>query len=867
MGTNFRPFTLMNHRLELARADSDTAYFYDLLYYGEMLLKLTVAGVIAGLQDDKDRHRYRLEHKLIRANGVGEWFEALEDALIGPASQILVEQFKDEQRSLTQLFGARDNSWQNEAVHSIAHVGREIDPGLDALPTRVSLRRWYAEFCALRNRTRGHGAPTAGTCAAVATELEASISKVADNHPLFKRSWAYLHRNLSGKFRVSSFGGDLSAFDSLKRSSSYSFADGVYLFLDEPRAVRLVDTDVDLSDFYVANGGFNGTEFEELSYITDDKHRVSASGFAIPPSALPPSETQGSPELLIQGNWFGNVPPRRPDFVHRGPLETELLRVLRDDRHPVVSLTGRGGVGKTSLALEVLDTLSAEGRFSTAIWCSARDIDLLPYGAKLVTPHVLTRDDIARFFVELVQPTEVAVKGFDRVAYLGQCLSNQGQNPLLFVVDNFETVRNPIDLYNWLDNTVRLPNKILITSRSRDFKGDYPIDVGGMSESEFEVLVESTSKALGISHLINDGFIQSLYLETDGHPYIAKVILGEVASKGHLVAVPRFMADKDALLDALFERSFQTMTPGAQRVFLTLCNWRSMVPRLALEAALLRPANERLDVDFAIESLRRTSLVDVVTSPTDGEEFLRVPLAAAEFGRRQLRVSATKSAVDADTELLRLFGTTKATDLVHGLEARVDRFFSQVAGLQRKGQSIDEYLPVFEYVARRYPQAWLRLADLYEEEGTGRENLSAARDAIRRYLESKPTDSSAWRRLVRIYRTLEDVLGEVHARVELAEIPQAPFTDISNAANRLNEAFKTEVLALDREERKILAERLRKVMVKRVSEADATDYSRLAWLCINLGDHSTARAYVERGLTKEPDNPFCLRLADKINTF
>ena len=40
-------------------------------------------------------------------------------------------------------------------------------------------------------------------------------------------------------------------------------------------------------------------------------------------------------------------------------------------------------------------------------------------------------------------------------------------------------------MYNWIDSFIRLPNKALITIRYRDFKGDYPLEVIGMSDRIF----------------------------------------------------------------------------------------------------------------------------------------------------------------------------------------------------------------------------------------------------------------------------------------------------------------------------------------------------------------------------------------------
>ena len=70
------------------------------------------------------------------------------------------------------------------------------------------------------------------------------------------------------------------------------------------------------------------------------------------------------------------------------------------------------------------------------------------------------------------------------------------------------------------------------------------------------------------------------------------------------------MAPQDEVLDALFERSYNRLSAPAQRAFLTLCTWRSSVPRIALEAVLLRPENELMQVDSLSTSFLRCPFVE-----------------------------------------------------------------------------------------------------------------------------------------------------------------------------------------------------------------------------------------------------------------
>ena len=852
----------MFHRIEVARTESETALFYDLLIAGELLLKLSVAGLTAAIADDRDRNRYRIEHRLVRADGLGEWAAVLGDVMMGPAAQHLTVAAYEEVRELTQRWPSSDGAWQRRAVDLLEDTCDSVDPDRqNPTPAKVSLARWFDSFVWLRNRTRAHGAPTGGKCAKAVEALEESICAIAENFRLFDRPWAYLKRNLKGTYRVVPIGGDMESFGYLKRESDYVLDEGVYIFLDEPQPVRLVYTDTDLTDFFITNGNFTDRHFETLSYVTDRRESIDSTPFLAPASSLPRSETAGYPNLDVVGETFTNVPPPLPGYVHRPALERELRSLLLDERHPVVTLVGRGGIGKTSLALEVIHQICGEQNFEAVLWFSARDIDLKQEGPKRVAPDVLTQKDIADQLVDLLTPQGANEKGFNDETFLNQALSGGADGgPFLFAFDNFETVHRPIELYHVLDTYVRLPNKVLLTTRMRDFKADYPVAVAGMTREEFEELVVGTAARLGIRKLVSSAYLDDLYAESDGHPYVVKMLLGEVARTGRVGAVERVLAGKDEVLDALFERTFQSLTPAAQRVYLTLCSWRSVVSRLAVEAALLRPANERMNVDGAVDELERSSLVEVIKSSTDGEEFLRVPLAAAVFGRRKLAVSALRSAVEADTELLMLFGAAKSSDVERGLEPRVRQMAQAILARLGDAPAVEEGMGILSYVAHSYPPAWLALADVH----LAVRDLDAAEKAVEHYVERKPEDTAAWRRLAEVRRAQHDPVGELHARVELAEAPGGVYDDASHVANLLNAWLRNGTLQLDGEEKRVLASRIRQLLEAGAPSASATDLSRLAWICLHLLDRDAAKSYTRMGLERQSENDFCRALAKRL---
>lgn len=857
---SLRPLEMIWDRAAISRQDSDTAFFWHLLFLGEAITKATVAGMIACVQEDRDRHRYRLSRTLVRADGLGDWTSALEDAVKGPASQKLITGAHDLQREIT-LRG--DDGWQSEAVRRIHECLELLGLSPEPLPTKLDLLRFFSLFVQLRNKTRGHGAPMSALVAKAAPLLEASLDLVSNKCGVLHLPWAFLHRNLSGKYRVTKLTPAATAFDYLKGGAPAEvLQDGVYLFVEAPRLVPLVETDSDAADFFFANGNFRGKSFELLSYSSDSRKEGDGTPYMIPATELPASETEGLPGLQAQGQSFGNLPPERPSYVRRPSLEDELRKLLIDDRHPVVTLAGRGGIGKTSVALTVLHELSATDRFFAYIWLSARDIDLFPDGPKVVRPAVLTITDIAQTFAECVAAQPMKNREAERT--LAEYLTTSPVGPLLVIVDNFETLRHPADAFQWLDTYIRLPNKILITTRSREFRGDYPVTVGGMEEPEAKELVERTASSLGISALITPEYFAALYDESEGHPYITRVLLGEVARAGRLVKVDRLVASREEMLDALFERTFTGLSPAARHTFLLLSSWRSLVPEVALQAVLFRPGNERINVEAALDELVQTSLVEVIRAEADNSYFYNVPLAAAIFGRRKLQAAAVKPAVEADLELLRHFGVTDAVNVQRGLAPRVEKVFRYYAHrLQDNPGAFADARPMLEFIARRYPAAWQIFARLYQE--TGR--FEEAKESLRRYVETGLDEGQAravWRDILELCKKTGDTRGAAQAISESSSGRNVSLFSLSKNAHELIELLQGSKDAISEDEKHILVKNLLKQLASHRKAASPTDLSRLAWLMLQIEEEKEAIDVVREGLAREPSNSHLRKLASRL---
>ncbi len=387
-----------------------------------------------------------------------------------------------------------------------------------------------------------------------------------------------------------------------------------------------------------------------------------------------------------------------------------------------------------------------------------------------------------------------------------------------------------------------------------------------MEEKEARILIAQTASALGVSNLLDDTYVGKLVAQSEGHPYVIKILLGEVAKIRRAANIPQLVAGTEDILTALFERTYVALSPCSQRAFLTLSAWNSAVPKLALEAVLFRSTEERQQVETGIESLLQYSMAEIHVAPTDKQEFISLPLVASVFGKKKLNISPSKAAILADVEILQMLGPSRRDDIHLGLARRLESFIGNISRRIDAGAAYESFAPILEAICRAYNPGWLLLARWHMEERSP-QGYTRAKEELRRFLENGPPGSEAaeaWRLLGHACWQTMDALGEVHAFIERAQVSEVSFYDLSNTANRLNLFLRDHGLEIDKEQKRDLAKRIISVIASRKAEADADDFSRMAWLAIHSGQEYLARDFVEAGLVKDRGNYHLVRLAQRL---
>ena len=871
-------FEGIDKRIKLDRDDSDSAYFEALILKLEYLTKLVTAGLLAciGDDDDVDRYGYSLEYKLVRADSIGKWADVLDEALNGPAANFFLPASRSIVKELKERVGPED--WRHSAVTALKNGAAEVGADVQ-LGSRVPLRKFFRISAEIRNRSRGHGAPTTRQKSRACPKLEEALLAVCEKLQLFQHEWAYLHRNVSGKYRVSPLTGKTENFYPLTKANTKQLCDGVYIYLNGPVRVKLVFSDPDLHDISLPNGNHKNNSFEVLSYITNKSEREDGINWSSPIGQLPPSETEGSSELEPFGKRsFANVPPVLDDYVPRPDLVGKVTsELLRPDLHPILSLTGSGGIGKTTITIAALHTIKDRDDmpYEVILWISARDIDLLESGAKPVRPRVVTQEDIASAAVELLGPEEMTHPDFNAIRYFQECLQSGAAGSTLFVLDNFETVHSLPDVFHWLDTHIRPPNKVIITTRIREFRGDFPLEISGMTDEQADVLIDRHSDRLNIRELVSSSYKKRLISESDGHPYVIRIMLGQVAEERRTVSPKRIMADSDHMLRALFERTYNALDQGAKKVFLLLSKWRVFVPEIAIQAVLIRPGNDRFKVNKALDQLHRFSLIERRHAEEEDHMMVGTPLTASSFGRTKLETSTFRISVEDDLKLLMKFGPGRGKNAHQRVLPRIEKLYAHVASQARKESCVfEEYKPVLEFLAESLPSAFIQLSDIVWEINDSVEMKKQSIYYLRRYLEAaapveRQKRQEVWRKIADRCRVNQDTVGEIHALCEAALLSSSNPDELGSYANHLNgriKAMKSENIeeARSSEVRNLICKVIEE-MECHLESGTLSNHSGLAWLYLNVGNKERARDVVQYGLAQDPGDEYCQGLAQILD--
>lgn len=325
----------------------------------------------------------------------------------------------------------------------------------------------------------------------------------------------------------------------------------------------------------------------------------------------------GAPGLGLPHNL-----PRRGEFVGREATKARVHEALRS-RSYLVSIEGIGGIGKTSLALEVayecLQPGEGTARFDGVIWASARDR----------SPNL---DDVLDAVARTLDCPGIAQKPLEEKREGVVRLLRSGA--YLLLVDNFETIADAA-VGEFLQDLPE-PSKALVTTRERKLERAWTIPLKGLEEAEALALIRAEGRRIGMPGLerAEDAVLLPLYTATGGAPLALKWAVGQIKQPGQSLktVLAALHEAQGNLFDHMFARSWGMLTPEAQRVLMALSLFDVSASWEATEAV---SEVQHFALDEALRQLVQMSLVDVTDELEMRQRRLRLhPLTRSFSGAR-----------------------------------------------------------------------------------------------------------------------------------------------------------------------------------------------------------------------------------------
>lgn len=326
-------------------------------------------------------------------------------------------------------------------------------------------------------------------------------------------------------------------------------------------------------------------------------------------------QAQGSSRI------FENLPaPTYTKFVGRAEKIERLLELLSPNHAAhLITISGMGGIGKTSLAVECArrcfaasqntmhtDHTDCIPQFELFLFVSAK---LSHLGFEGLIP----RPNPSRSLAEILQQIAdvmgtIDLAGIELKEQIRTLKKELLQKSTLLIVDNLETVENQAEVIGFLFDLPPCVKVIITTREQRQYE---PIRLAALTEQDTLSLIQHEATARKLT--LTQSHYQALCQATNGVPLAVSYLMGQIQSGYYVEDVLAGMRQPThRVAQYCFEAAVQPLrgTPSHQ-ILMAL----ALLPAPALHQALVAVAIPEQDIEtanLAMAELRHSSLVSQI---------------------------------------------------------------------------------------------------------------------------------------------------------------------------------------------------------------------------------------------------------------
>lgn len=345
-------------RVNLAGPDASADTFLYASYVVESLIKTLSVVLCAGIRRTTPDAVYKFEYDLVRGDGLGSWASVISTCTTQSYAGYVDAELHSLISWLSKKRTREEDAWVREAICECNSIFVALGMPSPEVLRKPNILHLLAEFVRIRNKTKAHGAVGEEFFEKANPLYLSALRRLIDNCPVMKWQWLFLAErpqkgnvkaiNLQGPSPTHVPGTEAEGLRPREIGIHFRTHDRGQLF----HCGDLLKTGWECKTFLVPNGGYTAKGVAEyIDYADGTVSNIDMPRLIVPPAPLPPSATEGGDSLDIYSNVLGNLPLAPEGYVERPALQEELSARLMDTNHPIITLHGRGGVGKTSLSL------------------------------------------------------------------------------------------------------------------------------------------------------------------------------------------------------------------------------------------------------------------------------------------------------------------------------------------------------------------------------------------------------------------------------------------------------------------------------------------------------------------------------------
>ncbi|PAV12485.1 hypothetical protein ASJ81_06270 [Methanosarcina spelaei] len=264
-------------------------------------------------------------------------------------------------------------------------------------------------------------------------------------------------------------------------------------------------------------------------------------------------------------------------FVGREKEIKALKKMITSEQDRIITITGAGGIGKTSIALKIGYSFlfDLNNPFDAIIWFSAKKDKLTEDGIVPIIADIENNEKLIVDILKIIEPD--VVNKFKKAGVPSEYYSNYlyslfSSNKCLLIIDNLETIITDNNIIDFIKDVPR-PSQVLITSRKGlgEIERRYPLfDMAEKDAIRLFRLIANERQKIDLVKL-SDENIAKLVKKVKCYPLLIKWSIGQVIlGKSIDEAFSEILAGDSEIAKFSFNDVFSLLSKNSKRILFSM---------------------------------------------------------------------------------------------------------------------------------------------------------------------------------------------------------------------------------------------------------------------------------------------------------